>query len=106
MKIEDCVQIAQFPGRDAFVVVLVVVGRRQSLNYHTFNIKNNSQVELSGRPLDEVDEDPPPVCALHFDFNPRNVMAKAEAEGNMLRCRPATLQAENMVITSGCGRSG
>lgn len=105
MKIEDCVQIAQFPERDAFVVV---VGRRQSLNYHTFNIKNNSQVELSGRPLDEVDKDPPPVCALHFDFNPRNVMAKAEAEaeGNMLRCRPAALQAENMVITSGCGRSG
>lgn len=25
---------------------------------------------------------------------------EAEAEGNMLRCRPAALQAENMVITS------
>lgn len=65
------------------------VGRRQSLNYHTFNIKNNSQVELSGRPLGEVDKDPPPLCATWpgLDFNPRNVMAKAGQYATLSPCR-------------------
>lgn len=85
---EDCglCSNCSISERDAFVVV---VGRRQSLNYHTFNIKNNSQVELSGRPLDEVDEDPPPLCAtwLGLDFNPRHLMAKAGQYATLSPCR-------------------